>query len=87
MTASITITLYQQYTHILGSLLITSIAAESEVSSLCNMGAADPFGARFERKYVIYGAAKVWDRKYKNWSPGNSCTKLCYGADGVRNFN
>ena len=49
--------------------MITSIAAGSEVNSLCNIGAADPVGATFERKYVKYGAALVWDRKYKNWSP------------------
>jgi hypothetical protein len=56
-------------TYVLGSLFITSIAAGSEVISLCSIGAAGPLGARFESIYVIYGAAVVWDRKYKNWSP------------------
>lgn len=66
------------YTYDLGSLLITSIAAGSETISHCNIGAADPVGAIFDRRYVMYAAAVVCERKYKNWSPANRRGKITH---------
>ena len=56
-------------THLLESFLIIILASSSDVCSSSKIGAADPIGDKLARKQVMYGAANVCDKKYKNCRP------------------